>query len=58
MKKNTNKKNQPGSIDSNTFLNTVLPSIKINQKAYPLNDFDKTTSKDDAPTKNPALKQT
>ena len=46
MKKNINKKSQIDSIDSNTFLNNVLPSIKVNQKSYHLDDFENTPSKE------------
>ena len=30
------------SITSNAFLENVMPQIKINQQAFPLNDFDST----------------
>ena len=44
MKKNISKKSQLDSLDSNTFLNNVLPSIKVNQKSYPMDDFENTSS--------------
>jgi len=58
MKKNINKKNQPESIDSNTFLNNVIPSIKVSQKAYQLDEFGKTDSKNESSSKSSSLKQT
>jgi hypothetical protein len=58
MKKNIDKKSQIDSIDSNTFLNTVLPNIKVNQESYPLNDFGNDSS-EEVPIKKPSsLKQT
>ena len=58
MKKNFDKKSQIDSIDSNTFLNNVIPSIKVSQKSYPLNDFGKTSSEEILQSKKSSLKQT
>ena len=58
MKKNFDKKNQNDSIDSNTFLNNVIPSIKVSQKSYPLDDFGKTSSEEVTQSKKSSQKQT
>ena len=51
MKKNTTKKKFQDTIDSNRFLNNVVPNIKINQKSYPLNEFQNPASKKGKPSK-------
>ena len=59
MKKGINKKDQNDILDSNTFLKTVVPNIKINEKTFPLNDFQNTPSKKEkAQTKASSIKPT
>ena len=58
MKKNISKKSQLNSIDSNTFLNNVLPSIKVNHKSYPLDNFGNTSLKEIPKSKKSSIKQT
>jgi hypothetical protein len=59
MKKGINKKSHLDTINSDTFLNTVLPNIKISKKSYPLNDFSISTSKKGNPVKrSSSIRQT
>jgi len=58
MKQNINKKSQIDSIDSNTFLNNVLPSIKVNQKSYHLDEFGNTPTKEIPRSKKHSTKHT
>ncbi len=59
MKKSINKKDQNDILDSNTFLKSVVQNIKINEKTFPLDDFQQPPSaKEKSFTKPPSVKPT